>query len=146
MTVLEDQIFEAMRAAGADGLRLPPPVFEELKGQFIAYDAEEQTLVVRFPVEDRFLNPAGILHGGITTAAIDCTTGPLSYLVAPPSMTSHLETTYLRPVRSTDAYLEVEARVVEQAGRQLILQARARNPEGETVALARATHVLIRPK
>jgi uncharacterized protein (TIGR00369 family) len=137
-----DDLLATMEAAGAAGLRLPPPVFTELGGEFRAYDPDAQTLVVRFPVEERFQNPAGFLQGGIIAAAIDNAVGPLSYLVAPPSVTSQLDTTFLRPVSPADAFVEVEARLVERSGRQLVLDARVTNPAGETVALARATCVI----
>jgi len=132
-----------MEAAGAAGLALPPPVLTELGGDFRHYDEAAGVLVVRFPVEPRFQNPAGFLQGGIIVACIDNAVGPLSYLVAPPSLTSQLDTTFLRPVPPTDAYIEVEARLVERTGRQLVLDARVTNPAGETVALARATCVIV---
>lgn len=137
-----DDLLRQMHAAGAAGLRLPPPVFTELGGTFLAFDKEAATLRVRFPVEERFQNPAGFLQGGVIVAAIDNAVGPLSYLVAPPSVTSQMDTTFLRPVTPADAFIEVEARFVERSGRQLVLDARVTNPAGQTVALARATCVI----
>ena len=138
MSDLFDALRERMEAHGAAGLRLPPPVFEEMEAAFVSFDAEAARLRVRFPVLERFQNPMGHLHGGALAMAVDNCIGPLSYLVAPPSATTELTTTYLRPVTAEDAAIEVEAWLVERAGRRLVFDARVTNAAGKTVALARA--------
>ncbi len=135
-------LFAQMEAAGAAGLRLPPPVFTLMEGAFVAYDAEVAVLRVRFPALERFQNPMGHMQGGAITAAIDNCIGPLSYLVAPPSATTELTTTFLRPVTAEDA--AVETRLVERAGRRLVFDARVTNAAGETVVLARAVSQVLR--
>jgi uncharacterized protein (TIGR00369 family) len=131
-------LFARMASGGAAGLALPPPVFEAMGGAFLAFDAEAARLRARFATLDPFRNPMGHLQGGALAMALDNTVGPLSYLVAPPSATTELTATYLRPVTAGDAAIEVEAWRVEQVGRRLVFDARVANAAGETVALARA--------
>lgn len=134
-----EQRMAAMQAQ--TGLELPPKIFRDMHSEIVSYSAT--TLRVRFPVQERYQNPMGFMQGGMIVAAIDNTIGPLSYAVAPPSVTTHLNTTFVRPVPPTDAYIEVEARVTEQTRRKLFLDAVVTNPAGKTVALAYATCELV---
>lgn len=118
-------------------LDIPPKVFEDMGGTLLRY-VEGEKLVARFPVEERYQNPMGYVQGGIIVAVVDNTLGPLSYLVAPPSVTTNLDTSFIRPVGSEETYLEVEGCVVERAGRQLFMTARVTNLKGKTVALSHA--------
>lgn len=141
---LTERLLAQMQAAGADGLRLPPPAFEAMGGTFLLFDPDEARLRVRFDALDPFRNPMGHLQGGAIAMAVDNGIGPLSYLVAPPSATTELVTTYLRPVTAEDAAIEVEAWLVERVGRRLVFDARVTNASGETVALARAACQVLR--
>ena len=127
---------------GAD-IEIPPKVFTDMGGELLDYD-EGTALTARFPVRERYQNPMRTMQGGMIAAAIDNTLGPLSYLVAPPSVTTQLNTSYVRPVRPDDEYIVVRGWVVEQAGRQLFLAARARNAADKTVALSHATCQIVR--
>ena len=139
-----------MRVEGADGLRLPPPVFEDMQAEvrdFRPSDAEDRVgaaLVVRFPVLERYQNPMGMMQGGVLAAAVDNVIGPLSYLVAPPSVTAQLAMTYLAPVTPDVETIEVEARLTSRAGRQLVIDATVRALDGTELALCRATQTIVR--
>lgn len=141
-----EQLIAQMRASVPDaaGIAMPPNIFVDMDGRFIAYQ-EGVSLTVRFPVQERYQNPLGLMQGGVIVAAIDNVIGPLSYLVAPPSVTMQLNTSYLRKVTPQDAYIDVEARVIERSGKHLYLSAEVRNPAGQIVALAQATCALLRP-
>lgn len=135
-----DDILAQLRTkmpADAD-MEIPPKVFTDMGGELLHYE-EGEALTARFPVRARYQNPMQYMQGGMIAAAIDNTLGPLSYLVAPPSVTTQLNTSFIRPVSPDDDYLEVTGWVVEQTGRQLFLAARATNPKGKTVALSHAT-------
>lgn len=125
-------------ARGTD-LRIPPRSFEEMEATVRAFDAADETLRVRFPVQARYENPTGVMQGGFLCAALDNTLGPLSYLVAPPSATTQMNVTFLRPVAPQHAYIEVEARSIERAGKHLLLSARAVRPDGKTAARCTVT-------
>lgn len=122
---------------------MPPPCFLEMDAQVVDYDAEARTLRIRFPVQERWLNPAGVMQGGFLTAAVDNTFGPLSYLVAPPSVTTHMDTTFIRPVTPRDGHIIVTARVVAQTRQQIHLAAEVHNPKGKLVALATSSQVFL---
>ncbi len=124
-------------------LAIPPPCFQEMSPEVVAYEAEARRLTLRFPVEERWLNPAGMMQGGFLNAAVDNTFGPLSYLVAPPSATTHMNTTFIRPVTRQDAYIEVTARVVTQTRQQIHLAAEVRNPAGKLVAVVTASQTFL---
>lgn len=140
-----------MEAAGAAGLTLPPPVFNDMETEVRDYrpgDAERDNvgavLVARFPVLERYQNPMGLMQGGMMAAAVDNVVGPLSYLVAPPSVTTQLVMTYLAPATEGMEYVEVEARFVSRAGRQLVFDATVTAPDGRELALARASQTIVR--
>jgi len=135
--------FEQMAAAAnAIGMQVPPPIFLEMQGEFIDFK-EEGVLVVRFPNQERYRNPLGYMQGGIITTAMDNTIGPLSYMLAPASVSTQINTTYIRPITPQDAYIQVEARLVERTKRLLILSAEATNPAGKRVATCTATQMII---
>jgi uncharacterized protein (TIGR00369 family) len=126
------------RAEGTD-LQIPPPSFEEMSAEIRAYDPEAQTLRVRIPVADRYENPTGVMQGGFVCAALDNVLGPLSYLVAPPSATTQLNVTFLRPVRPEHEAIDVTARFEERAGKQLVFSGTVRTPDGKTAATCTST-------
>jgi len=136
----EDAVLRRLRerAEGTD-LRIPPRSFEAMNADIQAYDPEAQVLRVRVPVKARYENPTGAMQGGFLCAALDNVLGPLSYLVAPPSATTQLNVTFLRPVRPEHAFIDVEARFEERAGKQLVFSGTARTPDGKTAVTCTAT-------
>ncbi len=140
-----------MEGAGASGLTIPPPVFVDMQTEVRDYrpgDAERENvgavLVARFPVLKRYLNPMGLMQGGMVAAAVDNAIGPLSFLVAPPSVTAQLTMTYLAPATGDLDYVEVEARFVSRAGRQLVFDAVVTAPDGRELARARSSQTIVR--
>lgn len=123
-------------------MTLPPPCFTEMNGEFISF-SEDRFLVCRFPNDPRFQNPIGLMQGGFIVAAIDNTLGPLSYLLAPTSVTTQLNTTYLRPVTARDAYIEVHGEVLAESKSYIHLQATVLSPNGKKIALAFSTHQIL---
>lgn len=123
--------------------QIPPPVFTEMQGEFVQFNADEGWLVTRFPVLERYCNPYGSMQGGMIAAAIDNTLGPLSMLVAPPNVTRRLEITYNRSISPELGYIEVRAQFSCKEGKTLHFTARVRDPEGNLLARARASHWII---
>jgi uncharacterized protein (TIGR00369 family) len=136
----EEEILRPMKeqAQGTD-LRIPPRCFEEMDAQMQAYDPDAHVLRVRIPVQSRYENPTGVMQGGFLCAALDNVLGPLSYLVAPPSATTQLNVTFLRPVTPEHEFVDVEARFEERAGKQLLFSGSVRTPDGTTAATCTAT-------
>ena len=79
------------------------------------------------------------MQNGYIVAAGDNTLGPLSWLAAPPSVTSQLNTSYIRPVTPDNAYIVVAGRVTELTRRLLFLEAKVTNAADKLVAISQAT-------
>ena len=142
---LTEQILSRFHAQNPhlDGVEVPPKIFVDMDGEFVAFE-ERKAITIRFPVKARYQNPLGMMQGGMITAAMDNAYGPLSFMVGPPSVTTHMHTEFLKAVTPDDAYIDVEARVVEITRRLLYLSARVTNPNGEVVALGTASFMFLR--
>ena len=114
-----------------------------MKGEFIKFDQENGVLKTQFPVQNQFLNPFRSLQGGIVAAAVDNTFGPLSMLVAPPSVTRRIEMKYSRPVTPDLGYITVEAKFVKRDHRMLTFRADVRDPSGNLLAKAKSLHWIL---
>jgi acyl-coenzyme A thioesterase PaaI-like protein len=126
-----------------EAYQIPPPVFTTMQGEFLAYDAENGVLEIRFPVLEAYLNPYGSLQGGMVAAAVDNTLGPLSMLVAPPNVTRRLQMKYSRPVTTDLEFLMVRGRFLGRQGQRLKFSADVRAPDGTLLARAQALHWIV---
>lgn len=131
--------------AEAASLKIPPPCFTEMKGEYVEFDERGRRLVARFPVEERYENPLRYMQGGFVTAAIDNTLGPLSYLVAPPSVTVQLSTQFLRPVGHDVRHVIVHGEVTEMTKSYLFLSARVVDGKKRVLALAHSSCQILPP-
>lgn len=140
----EDEIIQLLKekARGTD-LRIPPRCFEEMNAELQRYDPETQTLRVRTPVARRYENPIGTMQGGFLCAALDNVFGPLSYLVAPPSATTQMNVTFLRPITREHEHVTVEARPEGRAGKNVQLSGKVLTPDGTTAATCTATYRIL---
>lgn len=132
------------KLAQSGNLQIPPPVFTEMGGEFLAFDPVAKSLTVRFPVQARYQNPMGYMQGGMIAAAVDNVIGPLSFLIAPPSVTKTLTMTYLRPIPATLSEIVVQAWLVSAEGRELLFAAEVRRGENAVLATAEARHHTVR--
>lgn len=128
----------------AGNIEIPPPVFLAMKGDFVTVDLDQGSLQCRYPILAEQLNPYCHMQGGIISAAIDNTIGPLSMLVAPPNVTRRMEVKYSRPVTSNLGYIYVTARFIEQKKRMLLFEASVEDNAGEEYASAVSTHWIIK--
>lgn len=120
------------------GPQIPPACLLDMQGEPLEYK-EGVSLSVRFPVLPRYANPLGHMQGGYIAAALGNTLGPFSCLIAPPSVTSALNTQYLRPVTAETAFIICTARLSERTRGTLYLTGEAGNPQGKVLALCQAT-------
>lgn len=140
---VESVVIRAVRdrlGDSVDEYMFPPPVFTAMQGQFLEVDFEAESITVRFPILDTYLNPYGSLQGGIIATIVDNTLGPLSMLVADSNVTRHLEMTYSRPIPLAMGYVVVTARLLEREGHRLSFAAEVRSPSGQRLARAKAVH------
>ncbi|MFY2764739.1 PaaI family thioesterase [Arenimonas sp. MALMAid1274] len=135
---------DLLRARLPPGLKIPPPCLLGMQGQPLEYE-DGQWLSMRFPVLEAYQNPLGYMQGGFIAAALDNTLGPFSYLIAPPSVTSHLSLDYLRPVPPGMAYIDCIARLVSRTRHNLYLSGEVVGPEGKVLVLAHCTSHLLGP-
>ena len=57
------EFIEQMNALlGDNQLKLPPPIFIEMAGEFITLDLTEKRIEIRFPVRERYQNPMGYMY------------------------------------------------------------------------------------
>ena len=127
-------------------LQIPPPIFVEMGGEIVDLDMARKSLTVRFPVRERYQNPMGYMQGGMIATAVDNVVGPLSFMVAPPSVTKTLEMTYLRPVAPTLADITVVAWLEAQEGRELVFKAEVRRGTDTTLAQATLRNVILKQR
>lgn len=120
-----------------------PPVFREMEGRILAYDATARTLTAQFPTRPRFHNPYGTMQGGIIAAAIDNTIGPLSTLSAPPNLTRDLTVKYKKPVTDDLGHIIVIARLEQIEPPFVFFSARVESPDGLLLARASARHYIL---
>lgn len=146
MTTLEETLYAQLRnnLPYQGGLELPPRIFRDMEAEFVRWEADIPELVVRFPVKERYQNPLGVMQGGMLVAAIDNAFGPLAYLIAPPSLTMQLNTSFIKAVAPVDAYIEVAARVDQLTKRFLFMSATVTNPASEVLAISQASCMILR--
>ena len=126
-----------------DEIDFPTPVFDAMKGEVIDYDIEKAFLKSKFPILHEHLNPYGYMQGGIISAAIDNTIGPLSLLVSPPNFTRSMNVKYGKVVSPELGYIYVTARFIEKKKRQLFFEAVVEDSDGNKLASAKSTHWII---
>ena len=110
-------------------MELPPKVFIDMEGEFLEF-IEGEKLIARFPNKSRYMNPFGFMQGGIIVAAIDNTIAPLSYASAEPNITTEINTTYKRPIKGSDKFIEVIATILKKTSTHITLQAEVLNEKG----------------
>lgn len=115
------------------GMDLPPRIFVDMGGEFIDF-VEGESLTARFPNKASYMNPFGFMQGGIIVAAIDNTVSPLSYMLGPPNITQEISTAFKRPIKQTDRFIEVTARMLEKTATHIVMQAEVRNESGKLAA------------
>jgi acyl-coenzyme A thioesterase PaaI-like protein len=145
-TELTENILALLRKQHADHLdpnNFPPPVFTAMQGEFLDYDPEQSILSVRFPVLESWLNPYGMMQGGMVAAAIDNTIGPLSALIAPPNVTRYMDLKYSRSVTPEIGFITVVAQLVERENRWLTFSAEANDLQGQRLVRAKAKHWIL---
>ena len=137
------EILHARLGDRIDEFILPPPIFDLMQGEMLEFDPQSAYLQVRFPVLEGYLNPYGVMQGGMVAAAVDNTLGPLSMLIAPPNVTRTLDMKFSQPVTLDLENIIVEGKLVGREGRRLTFNAEVRDQSGKLLARARALHWII---
>lgn len=131
----------------ANGDVAPPPSARLLGWRPLGFDPETGMLSASFEAIEAFLNPAGMVQGGILAAMLDDTLGPVASAVAGGALfaqTLEMKVSYLRPGRVGTIF--AEARVARQGREILFLEGRLYGADGKTIATATATAKAVRPR
>lgn len=136
-------LLESQLQGRTDEINFPPPVFDAMKGEIVAFDIEKESLTNKFPVLMEHLNPYGNMQGGIISAAIDNTIGPLSLLVSPPNFTRYMKVKYGKVVSPELGYIYVTAKFTGKKKRQLFFEAIVQDSDENKLASAKSIHWVI---
>ncbi|MGH2341761.1 PaaI family thioesterase [Segnochrobactraceae bacterium EtOH-i3] len=129
-----------------EGRAAPPPSARLLGWRHLGFDTETGTLTVSFEATEDFLNPAGMVQGGMLAAMLDDTLGPVASAVSGGALfaqTLEMKVSYLRPGRVGTIF--AEGRIVRQGREILFLEGRLYDADGKTIATATATARAVRP-
>lgn len=125
-------------------LKIPPPIMLDMGGEILSLDPQTQTASVRFPIQERYQNPLQLTQGGVIAAMIDNAVGPLSFIVAPPSVTKTMTVEYEKPITPATKSVVVNARVESFEGRKLTLVAEVVDEDNVVHARGRALQIILK--
>lgn len=99
--------------------------------------------VVEVDVDDRFVNPTGVLHGGVLAGLCDSAMGlTVSSMVAPGHTCANTDLA-VRFLRGTKVdVIRASARIVKTGKRMVFMEADVTNEKGELVARATSTFLI----
>ena len=115
---------------------------------FVQRASEPGTAIWEYDVKSEHFNPNGVLHGGVVMALLDTAMGhAVGTLVAPQgafNASAQMNVHFLEPIRAG----RVTARAkVRRCGKRLaVVEAEATDEHGAVLALATATHSILRRK
>jgi uncharacterized protein (TIGR00369 family) len=99
----------------------------------------------RMRVDERFLNPAGVVQGGFLSAMMDSAMGASAVLSVKDRKVyvanTEMKSSFLRPVRNGDV-LTCRATVLKPGNVVAFLGARVQDEEGDLVATASSTYLI----
>jgi uncharacterized protein (TIGR00369 family) len=123
-----------------EGRVAPPPAAILLGWELVAVDPAAGTIEVAFTATDQFLNPAGVIQGGLLAAMLDDTLGPALVATLGPGQfapTTDLHVQFLRPAHP--GRLTGRGRVVRRGQEVAFLAGELLDDSGQVVATAVAT-------
>lgn len=123
----------------------PPEVFREMGGEILSFDEKRECIEVRFPVMKKYRNPMGAMQGGMVVAAMDNTYGPLTVLLGTTSVTTHMTTTFVKPVCPDETHITITAGVTARSRRQIHFTAEVRDSKGALVVSGTASFLVLEP-
>ena len=110
---------------------------------------EEGRVVMSIKLQDRHMNPGGVVHGGVLTTLMDEATAHAIATVRgleAPIATVDMNVSFLSPARPGDE-LECEARALRVGSSVAFVEAEVRRRgRGDLVAKGRFTYVILGPR
>jgi uncharacterized protein (TIGR00369 family) len=123
-----------------EGRAAPPPSAALLGWELISVDPDAGTIEVAFTARDEFLNPVGVIQGGLLAAMLDDTMGPALVATLGPGQfapTTDLHVQFLRPARP--GRLTGRGRIVRRGKDVAFLAGELLDDSGQMVAVGTAT-------
>ncbi len=140
MTGLE--FMQALKAG-----ELPPPPIAALVG-FLPDILEPGHVSFRMQPGEYHYNPMGTVHGGITATLCDTVMGCAIQTMLPAGAaytTLEFKVNFARPITVATGEVVCEGRVIHLGGRTAISEATVRDGEGNVLAHATTTCILLKP-
>lgn len=138
-----EQMFGWYEPAADTSMQIPPNSIREFEGTFELYESRKR-LVQTFPAQLKHANPLGNLQGGVISALIDDTMGPLSFAAArAPTTTINLSVNYLRAITCPDT-VRVDARVTGRGRTILFLEAEVYDSRGRLAATGTSSVMILK--
>ena len=125
----------------------PTPGAVLLGREFLGFDADGETALIRFQARPDFANRHGTVLGGFLAAMLDSATGLALLAGLPPDLTAvttHLDTEFVKPAAA--GTLLAKARVASRQDRDAVVEAEIFDAEGNVVARATARLRIVRRK
>lgn len=129
-----------------EGRATPPPAAVLLGWELVAVDPEAGTIEMAFEATEQFLNPFGMVQGGLLAAMLDDTLGPALVATLGPgesAPTTDLHVQFLRPARP--GRLVGRGRIVRKGRDVGFMAGELVDAGGAVVAVATATAQIRRP-
>ena len=126
-----------------EGRAAAPPVAALLGWELVSVDPEAGTIEVAFTASEQFLNPVGVIQGGLLAAMLDDTLGPALVATLGPGQfapTTDLHVQFMRPARP--GRLTGRGRVVRRGQQVAFLAGELLDESGQIVASATATALI----
>ena len=129
-----------------NGQASPPPSAQLVNWRFVAFDEATGVLSCAFEATHAFLNPVGLVQGGILAAMLDEAIGPVAAAVshgAVLAQTLEMKISYMRAARV--GFILGEGRILHRGRDILFLEGRLFDSDRRLIALATATARAITP-
>jgi uncharacterized protein (TIGR00369 family) len=129
-----------------EGRAQPPASARLLNWRFVGFDEAAGVLSCAFEATEAFLNPVGLVQGGLLAAMLDEATGPVAAAVSRGALlaqTLEMKVSYMRAARAGVIY--GEGRILQRGREIMFLEGRLLDPEKRVIAIATATARAITP-
>jgi len=123
-----------------EGRALPPPSARLLGWRFVSFDEATATLKCAFDATSAFLNPAGVVQGGMLASMLDEAMGPVAAAVSGGAVfgqTLEMKVSYYRAAKPGCIF--GEGRIVQRGREILFLERHLQDADGRLLASATAT-------
>lgn len=103
-----------------------------------------EVLKITMPVTPIVHNSLGIMHGGITAAAIDTAMGTLANKISPPgkaAVTSQLNLHYTAPIQ--EGSIQAFAKVIHHGSKSMVIEGWVETADGKRAAHATGSFMMI---